>query len=101
MRRSAPPTSSANAVSSHFIEGRFNEVKPERAKTQPPALTLEGDRDRLLPGFLAVERSNIASYTGPTISKDRVGNYLGRRRGGSRRRRPHRHCVGLRSGADF
>ena len=29
-----PPTSSANAVSSHFIEGRFNEVRPERAKTQ-------------------------------------------------------------------
>jgi hypothetical protein len=32
---SAPPTSSANAVLSHFIEGRFNEVRPERAKTQP------------------------------------------------------------------
>src|SRR5271165_2793883 len=62
MRRSAPPTPSANAVSSHFIEGRFNEVRPERAKTQPPALTSEGDRDRLLPGLLAVARSNIASY---------------------------------------
>ena len=49
--RSAPPTSSANAVSSHFIEGRFNEVRPERAKTQPPALPSEGDRGRLLPGF--------------------------------------------------
>ena len=55
--------SSANAVSSHFIEGRFNEVRPERAKTQPPALTSEGDRDRLLPGLLAVDRSNIPSYT--------------------------------------
>jgi hypothetical protein len=61
--RSAPPTSSANAVSSHFIEGRFNEVRPERAKTRLPALTSEGDRDRLLPGLLAVARSNIASYT--------------------------------------
>jgi hypothetical protein len=49
--------------SSHFIEGRFNEVRPERAKTQSPALTSEGDRDRLLPGLLAVARSNIASYT--------------------------------------
>jgi hypothetical protein len=57
------PTSSANAVSSHFIEGRFNEVRPERAKTQSPALTSEGDRDRLLPRLLAVARSNIASYT--------------------------------------
>src|SRR5271166_4971494 len=46
-----PSTSSANAVSSHFIEGRSNEVRPERAKTQPPALTSEGDRGRLLPGF--------------------------------------------------
>jgi hypothetical protein len=46
-----------------FHEGRFNEVRPERAKTQPPALTSEGDRDRLLPGLLAVDRSNIASYT--------------------------------------
>ena len=36
---------------SHFIEGRSNEVRPERAKTQPPALAAEGDRGRLLPGF--------------------------------------------------
>ena len=46
-----PPTSSANGVSSHLIEGRFNEVRPERAKTQPPALPSEGNRGRLLPGF--------------------------------------------------
>ena len=32
-------------------------------KTQSPALTSEGDRDRLLPRLLAVARSNIASYT--------------------------------------
>ena len=56
------PTSSANAVSSHFIVGHFNEVRPERAKTLPPALTSEGDRGRLLPGLLAVARSNIALY---------------------------------------
>src|ERR1700722_7253917 len=48
---------------SHFIEGRSNEIRPELAKTQSPALTSEGDRDRLLPGLLAVARSNIASYT--------------------------------------
>jgi hypothetical protein len=59
----APRRRPRNAVSSHFIEGRFNEVRPERAKTQSPALTSEGDRDRLLPGLWAVDRSNIASYT--------------------------------------
>ena len=31
--RSAPPMSRANAVSSHLIECRYNEVRPERAKT--------------------------------------------------------------------
>jgi hypothetical protein len=41
---------------------RPNEVRPERAKTQPPALTSEGVRGRLLPGLLAVARSNMASY---------------------------------------
>jgi len=29
-----PADVSANAVSSHFIEGRCNEIRPERAKTQ-------------------------------------------------------------------
>ena len=59
-----PPTSSANAVSSHFpFRGRFNEVSAGASKDPAPALTSEGDRDRLLPRLLAVARSNIASYT--------------------------------------
>jgi hypothetical protein len=41
---------------------RSDELRPEGAKTQPPALTSEGDRGRLLPGLLAVARSNMASY---------------------------------------
>ena len=41
---------------------RSNELRPERAKTLPPALTSEGVRGRLLPGLLAVARSNMASY---------------------------------------
>jgi hypothetical protein len=41
-----PTTSSANAVSSHFIEGRFKRSKAGASKAQPPALTSEGDRGR-------------------------------------------------------
>src|SRR5271169_2641709 len=89
----APPTSSANAVSSHFIEGRFNEVRPERAKTQPPALPSEGDRGRLLPGFwlwpaLTLRRipDRRSLRIGSESTQTGVGGGSGHRR---RRRRQH------------
>ena len=42
--------------------GSLQRSKAGASEDLPPALTSEGDRGRLLPGLLAVARSNIALY---------------------------------------